>query len=314
MVLERRFRHTRWLAAAGCALAMALMVGALGRRVDAQIPSDGVIYACLHMDKDNDEAKSVRLVAATEPCRDKEVRVHWNVVGPQGPGGPPGPKGDTGAPGSQGPQGPKGDSGPTGGTGSTGPKGDKGDTGAPGEQGPSGRAGDTGPTGATGPAGTTGQDIVTAHGTSTLALNTNGTVFGIVPGLLVSLIVPPDSNSLFYVSTDGGVRTTSALANGYSAVQVKLFVDCPPPPPAPVGTACSFPPATVVRTQLVNSVNNGGVGNVITNWSFSAPVVLGAGPHTISVHATIVGGDPAEISSDSSTIRQGQITVMAINK
>ena len=294
MSLKRRFQHTRWLRALGWVITMALMVGALERRLDAQIPSDGVIFACVRMDKDNDEAKPVRLVAAAEVCRNNEVRVHWNVVGPQGPGGPQGPKGDTGATGLQGPQGPKGDSGLTGATGSTGPKGD------------------TGPTGATGPAGTTGQNIVTAYGTGTLALSTTGTAFGLVPGLVVGVTVPPDSNSLFFVSTDGGIRTTTAAANGYSAVQVKLFVDCPPP--APVGTACSFPPATVVRTQLVNSVNNGGVGNVVTNWSFSAPVVLGAGPHTISVHATIVGGDLAEISSDSSTIRQGQMTVMAINK
>ena len=55
-----------------------------------------------------------RIVGATEACRQNEVRVQWNVVGPTGPTGPAGPPGPTGQSGAQGPPGPAGPQGPSG--------------------------------------------------------------------------------------------------------------------------------------------------------------------------------------------------------
>src|SRR5436190_5631988 len=70
--------------------------------VHAQIPSDGMFYACVRVDKDSDSGKLVRLVAADEACGKHETRVQWNVVGPQGVPGAPGVKGSTGATGATG--------------------------------------------------------------------------------------------------------------------------------------------------------------------------------------------------------------------
>ena len=84
------------------------------RDASAQIPTNNVIYACLRLDRDGDEGRLVRLVAADEPCRAREQRIQWDVVGPQGPQGPAGAPGLPGAQGPQGPQGPRGPQGPQG--------------------------------------------------------------------------------------------------------------------------------------------------------------------------------------------------------
>jgi hypothetical protein len=114
----------------------------LAERAAAQIPSaGGVFYACVRTDRDGDEGRLVRLVATTEPCGWKEIRIHWNVAGPQGPQGPAGPAG------------PQGQAGPQGVAGRDGAAGSQGPTGPAGPQGPAGPAGATGPQGPPGPAG-----------------------------------------------------------------------------------------------------------------------------------------------------------------
>ena len=47
----------------------------------------------------NQSSGTVKLVAADQPCGNKEARVVWNIAGPQGPAGPPGPEGPPGPPG-----------------------------------------------------------------------------------------------------------------------------------------------------------------------------------------------------------------------
>src|SRR5438128_12220291 len=90
-------------------------IGALvvfAERAAAQIPSaGGEFYACVHLNRDGDESRQLRLVAANEPCQRNETLVHWSQIGPMGPTGasgsvgPQGPQGATGAAGLQGPQG-----------------------------------------------------------------------------------------------------------------------------------------------------------------------------------------------------------------
>ncbi len=166
-----------------------LFCAADARQASAQIPSDGVFYACLRVDRDQEEGRLVRLVSADERCNRGEQRVHWNVVGPQGPQGPagtpgvpglPGPRGADGQPGTRGPQGPEGPQGVSvamsteaasfcgvvggvkltlvDGTGQPVPNVDpqfvcNGAPGAPGEPGQPGAQGLQGPQGAEGPAG-----------------------------------------------------------------------------------------------------------------------------------------------------------------
>ena len=101
-----------------------LMVGAPGAIVSgsssgtgpkAQIPSpDGVIYACVRLDRDGDAGKLARLVAEDEACKRNELRVKWNVTGPKGAVGATGPAGATGPTGAMGPAGPAGPPGSQG--------------------------------------------------------------------------------------------------------------------------------------------------------------------------------------------------------
>jgi hypothetical protein len=104
-----------------------------------------VIYACVKGDglgdRDPDDGKLVRLVAAHEDCRHKETKIHWNVTGPAGPLGPQGPQGfpgTMGAPGATGARGPQGPAGPDGVQGLQGPPGPTGPDGPTGPQGPPG--------------------------------------------------------------------------------------------------------------------------------------------------------------------------------
>src|SRR3954470_16483512 len=101
------------------------------RTASAQIPSSGVFYACVRLDKDAD---LVRLVAADEACKPRESRVHWNVVGPQGPQGAVGKQGVQGVTGPQGAVGPQGAEGTRGPQGIQGPSGGQGLQGATGAQ------------------------------------------------------------------------------------------------------------------------------------------------------------------------------------
>ena len=127
-----------WTAAA---VLGALVAGATV--AEAQIPSaDGVHTACIRLDRDGDEGKLVRLVAAEEPCRRRERRVTWSEKGPQGNAGA---TGATGAVGPQGPVGPDGSAGPQG------PSGPQGAQGLPGADAPGVTGGaDRGPVGTPG--------------------------------------------------------------------------------------------------------------------------------------------------------------------
>jgi Collagen triple helix repeat (20 copies) len=135
--------------AAGVCLCAAAS-GLLSQTVDAQAPTSGVIYACVHIGNGDDDGR-MRMVGTNSVCRQDEVRVQWNIVGPVGPTGPIGPAGATGVMGPIGPTGATGAAGSTGATGAAGSTGATGATGETGPVGPTGAFGATGATGATGP-------------------------------------------------------------------------------------------------------------------------------------------------------------------
>lgn len=140
-------------------LSVAMLGLLLAVRASAQIPSTGgELFACVRLDRDHDEGRLMRLVAADEACRRGETRIHWSVVGPQGPRGPVGPAGPRGATGPQGVAGKDGAPGIQGAVGPTGPQGPTGATGPAGIQGPTGPTGATGSTGPQGPPGPAGGD------------------------------------------------------------------------------------------------------------------------------------------------------------
>ena len=114
-------------------------------------------YGCV-----NNSSGTIHMVNDGEACKNNEVLIEWNNIGPSGPKGDPGVKGDQGDPGPKGdqgdsgPKGDQGDSGPKGDQGDTGPKGDQGEPGLKGDQGEPGPKGDRGDTGPEGPQGDTG--------------------------------------------------------------------------------------------------------------------------------------------------------------
>ncbi|HEX4347223.1 MAG TPA: hypothetical protein VHZ73_06600, partial [Vicinamibacterales bacterium] len=76
--------HTKALLTLLASLSASVFLAAAS--AEAQIPSrNGVIYACIRLDRDDDVGKLARLVAADEPCRRNEARVQWNVQGAAGP-------------------------------------------------------------------------------------------------------------------------------------------------------------------------------------------------------------------------------------
>lgn len=119
--------------------AMMFLGGALVTMVSAHGGDVTKIHACV---KSNGE---IRIVAASESCKDNQSALDWNIQGPPGPAGPQGAKGDPGPAGPPGPQGPAGPQGPEGVQGPQGPKGDTGPTGPQGPQGPQGPPGPPGP-------------------------------------------------------------------------------------------------------------------------------------------------------------------------
>jgi hypothetical protein len=79
---------------------LGLVAVALVMTLIPQGAASAVLEACINPGNGN-----MRLVDANTACHANEIRVSWNVVGPQGPTGPQGATGPTG------PQGPAGDSG-----------------------------------------------------------------------------------------------------------------------------------------------------------------------------------------------------------
>ena len=245
----------------------------------AQIPSkNGVIYACARLDRD-EGGRLARLVAENERCGRGEIRVQWNVTGPQGPAGPVGPRGPEGfqgANGAQGPQGAKGDQGPQGlkgDKGDQGPQGLKGDKGDQGPQGPQGPQGSQGPQGGQGPSGENGkpgdqgpQGPQGPPGTSVVIAPDDGTGCGTLGGLKLTLANP------------AGVPTTDPpmfVCNGAPGApggKGEQGIQGPPGPQGPAGPFASFSnfqmgqsPAIPVTTTASNAAT------VIGSISFVAP-------------------------------------------
>jgi hypothetical protein len=136
--------------------------------------------------------------------------------------------------------------------------------------------------GDTGPAGTTGQDAISVFGTA--SFSANASTFGLVPNLSQTINVP--SNSVIYLVTDGGVQTNGASAGGFSIVDIALFID-----------GVELVHGGYRRLSLANT--NGLVG-VMSAHDFG-PGEVGA-------------GSDATVSGDSTSVLQGQLTVMILKK
>ncbi len=147
------------------------------------------------------------------------------------------------------------------------------------------------------------QSIVTVYGSSSLNISANQTTFALIPGLTTSINIPSTGSYFVYVSTDGGIQTTSAAASGFSACDIAVMVD---------GARMSnggFKRLTVLNSNQV--VNNFGF------WSMSAYTSLSAGNHTISVYAASAnfsGQSSSVIGGDNTTFLQPALTVIVLRQ
>jgi hypothetical protein len=139
--------------------------------------------------------------------------------------------------------------------------------------------------------------VWTSFGTGLLDIVASESVFRILPGLDVNINVPPGSK--VYVSTDGGA-TTFAGAGGYSAVEIGLFVD------GILQVNGGFR-----RIVALNQLN---IGHVNANWSFAVSLSPSPGNHRFSIGADVNGGVDARLSGDSTSIHQGQMTIMIVKE
>ena len=134
-LMELRFHVTRKrVATFTAAVALVATGAAIGVTSNAYTDANGVYKGCVDKSGGN-----LRVLTPTgQSCKNSEIAIDWNQVGPQGPQGIQGLKGDQGIQGLKGDQGIQGIEGIQGiqglkgDTGATGAKGDKGDPGEPG--------------------------------------------------------------------------------------------------------------------------------------------------------------------------------------
>lgn len=155
--------------------------------------------------------------------------------------------------------------------------------------------------------GLLGQLGGTTYGSSALTLTSNGAsagTFSDVPGLTQTITVP--ANSLVYIATDGGMNNLSSSTTTYASGVAAIFID---------GTWVTNGGAAMVLCSNTSTLTN-----VSGRWSMSLLTTLSAGSHTIKVSARCqqsnitVGSNALSVSSNSTTLNQGELTVIVIKQ
>jgi hypothetical protein len=120
-----------------------------------------------------------------------------------------------------------------------------------------------------------------------------------VPGLTQTITTTSDE--LVYLSTDGGMATTSGVSTGSSTAVAAIAVD---------GSLL----ANSGEQQLM-MVNNASLVGAEAYWSMSAVLPLGAGTHTIAVFAEGRGtGSNIDVSGDTTNLLQAELTVLVLKR
>src|SRR5205823_4854679 len=106
-----------------------------------------------------------------------------------------------------------------------------------------------------------------------------------------------------------GIRANSTSASGYSSTDIALVVD-----------GSTLTSGFYRRVQCVNNTNvvTGNTAGASCGWSISGMIALSAGTHTIEVDAVFTGGlngsTSANVSGNSTTDRQGELTVVLLKQ
>lgn len=145
------------------------------------------------------------------------------------------------------------------------------------------------------PTQTFNQSAVSVYGTASLSSSSQQTL---IPGLTQTVTVP--QNGDLYISSAGGLATTSTVATGFSVIDVYLLID---------NFTLSYG-----GYHRVYAANTTGVVGVVGYWGLSVALTLAPGSHTISVVATGVSGSTATISGSNTSPLEGTLTVMILAK
>ena len=119
--------------------------------------------------------------------------------------------------------------------------------------------------------------------------------YQVISGL--SLTVHPMTNSMVYVSSDGGVRPATQASTARQ-VDIRLFVD---------GIAVS--PGGYQRIAVGS--------DAITHWSMSLTLALPvtSGGHKLEIRAALVSGPPVYVGGDATQPEiRAQISALLLNK
>jgi hypothetical protein len=229
------------------------------------------------------------------------------ATGATGTAGIDGATGATGVNGADGATGATGSNGLDGATGATGNAGINGATGATGSNGTDGVTGATGANGidgATGITGATGPNYPTFQSYQTAAATINTATFTIIPGLTQTITLTAPAK--IYVSTYGGIQTTSAAVTGFSIVDIAIAVN------GALNADGGY--------QRIAALNNTGLTGQFAYWgmngfaSTTAGVyTLPAGTYTINVQAirnTL--GSNAVVGGDNTSVLQGGMTIFVM--
>jgi hypothetical protein len=121
-----------------------------------------------------------------------------------------------------------------------------------------------------------------------------------IPGLTQTVTVA--ANSVVLISTDGGASTTSQAASGYSEVDIGILVD-----------GALTPSALITALDPANTT---GIVERAQDWALQGTVVLGPGPHTITVAAEGSPGSgsaSAQVGGGDGSFLQPNLTVTILN-
>jgi hypothetical protein len=149
--------------------------------------------------------------------------------------------------------------------------------------------------------GTTGQNILGVFGGTSLTVTPATTTFTPIPGLQQTVNIPA-SNSVIYISTDGGVQCNGGTVNSVSIVDIALFID---------GAM-----VTDGAIRRIVAANLPSIVPMVTNWSMGVTETLSPGSHNIDLRVKNGSGgtSAAIVSGDTNSVLQGQITVTVINR
>ena len=142
-------------------------------------------------------------------------------------------------------------------------------------------------------AATLGQSASTVYSTSGIVA---ADFFAVVPGLTRTINVPIGYSA--FVSSNGGIQTSVATTNGVTRLDIAFYID-----------GAVVPSGNFQRVIVANTT---GAVNNISYWGLSSVAALTPGSHTIDVRAFLQSGSPATVGGNSSSVLQGDLTVIFI--